>query len=212
MIAVATNSRCLPICTVGCTVRSLPRFKGSDDASWLAGGQVGCQWQTGSWVLGIEGDFSATDISRDFIAVAPFPGPPAAPVFLTGDRLLFEHDWEASVRGRLGWAWDRFMVYATGGVAFANVEATFFPVGSPFAFKADDTLTGWTVGGGFEYAFTPNFSLGVEYRFSSYDTGDFNHGTVLVGAVDRAVTSAHDFETHQVTARLNWRFGSIFGW
>jgi outer membrane immunogenic protein len=182
---------------------------GNDDASFIGGGQLGCQWQSGSWVVGIEGDFSGTDINRTFVA-----GPLVRSPFLPGDALRFQNDWESSVRGRLGWAWDRWMVYATGGVAFANVEATFFPIDSALAFSDSRTLTGWTIGGGVEYAFWQNVSFGLEYRFSSYDTERFNHGTILVGnnfAIP--LTSDHDFETHQVTARLNWRFysGALFG-
>jgi outer membrane immunogenic protein len=177
---------------------------GDDDASFIGGGQVGCQWQSASWVFGVEADFSGTDINRTFVA-----GPLVRSPFLPGDALNFQNDWESSVRGRLGWAWDRWMIYATGGVAWANIETTFFPIDSPFAFSDSRTLTGWTIGGGVEYAFWQNVSFGLEYRFSSYDTERFNHGT-LVGI---PLTSDHDFETHQFTARLNWRFysGSLFG-
>ena len=102
---------------------------------------------------GIEGDFNGTDISRDFVIV-PLGGGPLG-LFLPGDRFSLSNDWQASIRGRLGWAFDRFQIYATGGVAWANFTLDAELVGIP-VISSSKTLTGWTVGGGFEYAFTPN--------------------------------------------------------
>jgi outer membrane immunogenic protein len=183
-------------------------FGGGDETGFIGGGQAGCQWQTGAFVLGFEGDFDGTDIERTFVSqglVAPF---------VAGDTFSLSNNWQASLRGRLGWAFDRFMVYTTGGISWANFEASAFLVGNPpLAFSADKTLTGWTVGGGFEWAFTPNWSLGLEYRFSQYDRESFGFGTLLVapGALAPFRVNA-ELDTHELTARLNWRFGSIFGW
>jgi len=174
-----------------------------NNGSFMGGGQIGCQWQVGNWVWGIEGDGDATNLKRDFVFLNDvFP-------FVAGDAFRFENNWQASVRGRLGYAFDRWMVYATGGVAFANLEATAALVGLPI-FQVDKTLTGWTIGGGFEYAFTNNFSLGVEYRFSKFDTDQFGFGpTVLPLAINGFIANS-DLETHEVTARLNYRF-NLFG-
>src|SRR5262249_9222918 len=69
----------------------------------MGGGQVGCQWQSGAFVFGIEGDFDGTSLRRTFVANGfVFP-------FIPGDTLDFKNDWQASVRGRLGYAWDRWM-------------------------------------------------------------------------------------------------------
>jgi outer membrane immunogenic protein len=205
-------------------------FSGSRDSEvgFIGGGQVGCQWQTGSLVLGVEGDFVATDIERTFV-VPPGPTFPFATFgvpFVPGDTFRLQNDWQASIRGRLGWAFDRWMVYATGGVAWANVEveAHFeapFPrdlpgLGGGFA-SADKTLIGATVGGGFEYAFTPNLSFGLEYRFTKFDSENFGLGERFVEVpahgpffVSRPLAVNADLETHEVTARLNWRC-NIFG-
>jgi outer membrane immunogenic protein len=171
----------------------------------VGGGQIGCQWQTGAWVFGIEGDGGASSLKRDFAVVNPvFP-------FVVGDAFRFENNWQASVRGRLGYAFDRWLIYATGGVQFTNVEATAALVGFPIV-QVDKTLTGWTVGGGVEWAFTNNFSLGVEYRFAKYDNENFGFGTFAVLPTALAGFAANaDLETHQVTARLNWRFNWFGG-
>ena len=178
----------------------------NNDATFMGGGQLGCQWQSSNWVFGIEGDFDATDINRTFVA----PGTILFP-FLPGDQIQLRNDWQASVRGRLGYAWDRFLVYATGGVAFANVQVTagFVPVafGVPFLFAQDSqTLVGGTVGAGFEYGITENLSFGVEYRFTDFGSQDFNHGLLGIGLFTPAVTSNASLQTNEVTARLNWRF------
>ena len=191
-------------------------FDSDSETGFVYGGQVGCAWQTGSFVWGIEGDFNGTDISRDFV-VPPGGGPLG--LFLPGDRFSISNDWQASIRGRLGWAFDRFQLYATGGVAWANfnVEVALVPTRfDPGVIASrDKTLQGWTVGGGFEWAFAPNWSLGLEYRFSQYD-GDENSFNRLVapGTLLRFASNA-DLETHELTARVNYRFnlfgGNLFG-
>jgi outer membrane immunogenic protein len=189
-------------------------FNSDSETGFIGGGQVGCQWQTGSFVWGIEGDFVGTDISRDFI-VPPGGGPLG--LFLPGDAFSISNDWQASIRGRLGWAWDRFMIYATGGVAWANFQLDAALVGVPalglpaLFVSRDKTLTGFTVGGGFEYAFTPNWSVGVEYRFSQFDGNEFGFGNRLVAPGTQVAFGGNaDLETQEVTARLNYRF-NLFG-
>jgi outer membrane immunogenic protein len=179
---------------------------GESETGFIGGGQVGCQWQTGAFVLGFEGDFDATNLERTFIVPA---GLAVAP-FVAGDAFTLSNDWQASLRGRLGWAFDRFLVYATGGVTWANFEVAAALVGTPFIVSADKTLTGWTVGGGFEWGFTPNWSLGLEYRFSQYDRENFGLGTLLVGATALPFAANAELETHEITARVNYRF-NLFG-
>jgi outer membrane immunogenic protein len=185
---------------------------GGSEGAFVGGGQVGFNWQAGSWVFGIEGDFQATSAERTLVCCGPLG---LALGFTPGDTLSVKNDWQASVRGRIGYAWDRFMVYGTGGVAFANLEATvaIAPVLTPagtvpglFA-SASDTLTGWTAGGGIEFGLWDNWSLGVEYRFTSFDASDFNHGNLFLDPIiSSPLRSSFDLETHEVTARLNYRF------
>jgi outer membrane immunogenic protein len=77
-------------------------------------------------------------------------------------------DWEGSVRARAGVAFERFMPYITGGVAFTHLEA------SNAGGKDTKTRTGWTAGAGLEYALTDNVSLRGEYRYSGYGKTSFN--------------------------------------
>jgi outer membrane immunogenic protein len=177
---------------------------GNDEAAFVGGGQVGFNWQTGAWVWGIEGDFQGTSLKRTFVCCGPLV---PLDFFVQGDTFSVKNDWQASIRGRIGYAWDRFMVYGTGGVAFTNIEVTaaLVPVGGVgLIASASDTLTGWTAGGGIEFGLWDNWSLGVEYRFSSFDAADFQHGNLPLTLIP--LRSSFDLETHEVTARLNYRF------
>ena len=105
---------------------------------------------------------------------------------------------QASLRARAGFAWDRFLIYATGGIAFANAklesEGTIvFDDQSTADFNDSDssTLTGWTAGGGVEYAFTDNIIGRVEVRYSDFGKDTFHlndSGDVKAGFSQTAAT------------------------
>jgi outer membrane immunogenic protein len=171
-------------------------FNRDSNASWIAGGQIGYNWQMGQWVFGIEGDIDAQDFSRTRV-VGTAIGP-----FLVGDAFTVESNWQASLRGRIGYAaWERTLLYVTGGVAWTNVKGTASLVGIG-TFTNDTTVTGGTVGVGLEYAFTNNISLGIEGRWSFYGDQTFNGGT-LIGA---AVTDKVSLDTAEVMGKINFRF------
>jgi outer membrane immunogenic protein len=73
------------------------------------------------------------------------------------------------VRGRLGWAFDRVLIYGTGGLAWANVDYKVFTQNTGNGVNAhiddDYTATGWTAGGGFAWAFDDNWSAGAEVLY-----------------------------------------------
>jgi len=171
-------------------------FTGNNSSSWLAGGQLGYNWQApgSSWVFGIEGDVHAQDFDRTRV-VGVAIGP-----FIPGDSFRVESDWQASIRGRIGYSWDRLLIYATGGVAFAQRKVTVNLVGLATATN-DDTLTGGTVGGGLEYAIWNNVSIGVEGRWSFY--GDQTI-TGTIGGIP--VTDKISLDTAEVLGKLNFRF------
>lgn len=109
---------------------------GLDVDGAFGGAQLGVNWQVSPrWVLGLEADISASDI-----------GVGAAKV-----------DWFGTVRGRIGYTWDRMMLYGTGGIAFADTN-----------FNA--SFVGWTLGFGLEWVFAPRWSAKIEYLY--IDFGD----------------------------------------
>jgi outer membrane immunogenic protein len=102
---------------------SLPSVTGHT-SGFLGGGQVGCNYQfTPNLVIGIEGDGSAADIKGDVTESVVFTNPlllpPPGSIVITGTARA-KTEWLASVTGRLGWAWDRWLIYAKGGVAWAG--------------------------------------------------------------------------------------------
>ena len=171
-------------------------FDKDTTSSVIGGGQIGYNWQTGAWVFGIEGDIDAQDFSRNRV-VGTTIGP-----FVAGDAFSVESRWQASLRGRIGYAaWDRSLLYVTGGAAWTNFKGTASLVGLG-TFSNDTTITGGTVGLGYEYAITNNLSLGIEGRWSFY--GDRTLNTSL--GSDKV-----SLDTAEVMGKLNWRFGGFGG-
>jgi outer membrane immunogenic protein len=159
-----------------------------------AGGQIGYNWQGGPFVLGVEftGDWaSMTGSNNSRVFVAP----------LNTNRTKV--DAIAALTGRFGYAWDAgALIYVKGGGAWAGdkYDARVAATGV-FAASATETRAGWTVGGGFEYDFAPNWSVAVEYHH--YDFGSKNVTFTGPGAgIDRIGQTVD-----MITTRLNWRFG-----
>jgi outer membrane immunogenic protein len=157
---------------------------GSFDADgWLLGGLVGVNYQAGQTVFGLEADINKTDISGGTTCVA------------VGGPCDFNNTWLATGRVRLGYAFDRFLPYVTGGVAYGNLKANVPGIGS-----AEDKRFGWTAGVGAEYAFSPNLTWKTEYLF--VDLGKFDCGLPCgVGSPTNV-----KFDAHIVRTGLNLRF------
>src|SRR5262249_61946227 len=104
--------------------------------------------------------------------------------------------WLATVRGRLGYAADRFMPYVTGGAAFGNIKASV-----PGLAVASSDNAGWVLGAGLETALSPNWTAKVEYLY--VDLGSFNCG-LNCGAV--SATDKVSFHTNLLRAGVNYKF------
>lgn len=164
----------------------------SDADGFVAGGQVGYNYQVGSFVFGAEADLS-------------WSGMDSSVGFLDGAGEAFELtneiNWLGTVRGRAGVAIDRFLVYATAGVAFADVETE---ITDEFggSLSNSDTRIGWTVGAGVEAFITPNLTARLEYLY--VDLGDDELDLAHEGPV--TLTSETDFNAHIVRGALNYKF------
>jgi len=136
-----------------------------DPQGAIGGGQIGYNWQTGNWVLGLEADIQAADQHGDFNSSFTVLGVPTSQA--TSEKL----DWFGTVRGRLGYAWDRSLLYATGGWAYGHekccaiVTAGGVTTVSHFSEHYSD---GWTVGAGYEYAFADRLSARIEYLYVDF--------------------------------------------
>jgi outer membrane immunogenic protein len=193
-----------------------PALVGLDRDGFIAGGQVGYNWQfSPSWVFGVEADISYVD-NRDNLNVVtlslPNAAPPNAPL---NNTFRSGMEYFGTVRGRIGYAWDRTMVYATGGLAYGDVEnsATLFGAAGQIQFAGGGRRfeTGYTVGGGIEHAFTPNLSFKAEYLY--YDLGSNTVNVALVpggGGGGTGYDTRFQNDGHIVRAGLNFKLGG--GW
>jgi outer membrane immunogenic protein len=150
----------------------------NDGDGGLIGGTAGFNFQVNQFVFGIEGDLSWANWDQD--GSFTFPGGGGfTPFTLTVDRDI---DWFGTLRGRVGFAFDRFLIFGTGGLAAAGVDTTTTAVFTPtttgdFAGSSDDTEFGWTLGGGGEVAVTQHITIKAEALY-------FNLGDQSVIATD----------------------------
>jgi outer membrane immunogenic protein len=158
------------------------RTGGFNTSGGLVGGTLGYNYQVGQAVFGVEGDIDWADINGT-------TNNACALGCKTSD------DWLSTVRGRLGYAADRFMPFITGGAAFGDIKTST----SGFA-GATQTNAGWTVGAGLEFAIAQNWTAKAEYLY--VDLGKFNCGLSCgVTATDNV-----SFTTNLVRAGVNYRF------
>src|SRR5262245_28160196 len=168
------------------TAPAFPAFNtGNFDVSGgLVGGTIGYNWQAGNWVYGIEGDIDWADISGSTTFACPV-------------GCQTSNTWLGTARGRIGYAYDRFLPYVTGGVAFGDIRARLGVID-----VANDTNVGWTAGAGIEFAVANNWTMKAEYLY--VDLGDFNCGTVC--GVPAAAVDNVSFRTNIFRGGINYRF------
>jgi outer membrane immunogenic protein len=155
----------------------------------LFGGTIGYNWQSGAIVYGIEGDFDWSGV-KGSVACAP------------GISCETSSSWLATFRGRVGYAFDRWLPYITAGGAYGNVKATASVPILGLASSASNDQLGWTAGAGLEYAFMGNWTAKLEYLY--VDLGSANLGT-------SPVVNNVSFKENIVRAGLNYKFsGPIF--
>ena len=183
-----------------------------DRDGFIGGGQIGYNWQfTPSWVVGLEADISYVD-GRETINVVtaslPTAAPPNAPL---NNTFRSRMEYFGTFRGRIGYAWDRTMIYATGGLAYAEVEnsASFFNAANQLQFDGGRRRmeTGYTVGGGIEHAFSPNWSVKAEYLYYDLGSNVVNVAAVPGGGGVGGYNSRFENDGHIVRAGLNYKFG-----
>lgn len=163
----------------------------------FAGGQVGYNWQTGSWVLGVEASYSGVR-ARDTLK--------------NNNTLTAADDlWKTKIEdlilvtGRLGYSWGPSLIYVKGGYASAHVGlSTLDTAGAPGSASASHRHGGWTIGAGWEHKFTRNISFGLEYDYIDLNSKQYTQTFVPVfgdGTVDNVAPTIH-----AVSARLNFHF------
>lgn len=169
-------------------------FGGLSPSGGFGGGQIGYNWQGGfgyaPLVLGIEADIQGAGIEDKG----------------TDGTYTYKSslDYFGTVRGRVGYAVDRALIYATGGFAYGGIRNEAL---APAGFSTSTTATGYVLGGGVEYKVTPSWSLKGEYQYINLGKND----PTLAGASysgDGGTVNDDAFHTFRVG--LNYHVGSVY--
>jgi outer membrane immunogenic protein len=164
-------------------------------SGFLVGGTLGANYQMGDYALGIEGDGDWTNLHGNSgttcSGISTAVPPPVS--------CQTQSEWLATVRGRLGYAFDRILLYGTAGAAFGNIQAGLNP---PSTF--DSRLeAGWVAGAGVEFAISANWTAKVEYLFVDLSSGACSTVANCGGAAGSSVS----FNENIVRAGVNFKFG-----
>ena len=161
-------------------------------SSFIGGGTLGSNWQpVGSpFVLGLEGEFGYLKLTGEAFDPNTLVGTQTISDVLGSAKV---GNWYGMVTGRLGYAFDRVLLYVKGGAAFVRTQASVLDQCTAtgcgnwlISTSGSETATTWTVGGGVEWAFAPNWSVKGEYMFIGLNNHDFQtsgFATTSSGAV-----------------------------
>ena len=195
-----------------------PSSVSSDNTNFASGAQIGFNTQFGSTVIGVEADLTYGGVSRREISFGALNEP---------NIFRQDLDWLGTARGRVGVAFDQVLVYATGGLAFADVtnRVSFHrPTDSAFQYlgRSSDWAVGYAVGGGVEFmlpAALERFSfigrligassVTVRAEYLYFDLGE---KSVIVNALPgvalNSFTSHFETRGHIGRVGFNYRFGT----
>jgi outer membrane immunogenic protein len=170
---------------------------------FIAGGQAGFNYQIGAFVLGVEGDISWSLINGETTNAAVLVANRFSTVSLEADRI-------AMVAGRLGFAFDNWLIYAKGGWAWVDFQSSGLTTNAAGAIIANthgaERRDGFIIGGGVEWGFATNWSVKAEYNFIDLGTDRVTR-TVLPNDI---LLRDLDTQIHLVKFGLNYRF-NLFG-
>jgi outer membrane immunogenic protein len=150
----------------------------------VAGGQLGYNWQTGPFVLGLESDLDWTNLSgsKSDAGVCATDG---------GGQCQTSQSWLGTTRGRVGYAFGSWLPYVTGGAAYGDIRST-QPSGT-----ASTTRLGWTAGAGVEYSISPRWSAKLEFLHLDLGTAAFmgaaSNTTITTPAKDDIVRAGINY-------------------
>ncbi|MGY2046889.1 carbohydrate porin [Methylobacterium sp. JK268] len=171
----------------------------------------GYNWQFGPWLYGVEATLDGANLKRPLGSGAPgfgYEGVDPAFALIRGKT-----DALGTLRARFGYAFDRFLVYGSLGLAGAGTRflATYPDLagGAVSAARRDEVTVGFTLGVGVQFAVSPHLALGIDYRYADYgSTPRFGLGTIPGAAGGPVLTRASE-TSNQVLARLSWHPGGL---
>jgi outer membrane immunogenic protein len=173
---------------------------------YMLGGQIGCDYQfRPSWVVGIEGAATGGNIHGSTSVATPA---------LLGDSANFREttDLLTSITGRIGYAWNNWLLYAKGGAAWASDRYSASDVLATYDFEGSETRFGWTAGAGVEWAFSDIWSVRLEYDYYGFGTRSVNFTDNVSGTVGpldikqdiQVIKVGVNFHPYPIGAPLGW--------
>ena len=168
-----------------------------DTSGGFVGGVAGFNWQSGAFVVGIEGDYHWADISGRSAVVNV--GPPNL-----GDTYFTKLRGFGDIKGRVGYAAGPVLWFVSGGAAIGDIQHRYDAAlngGAGNTFVQNDTRWGWTVGAGLEYMFAQNWSAKVEYNYI-----DLGRSTINYAAPPTTIRSEWTDTFHTIKAGVNYHF------
>lgn len=177
-----------------------PQDEGSGTGrGFVGGGQLGCDYQAGNFVFGVQGMFDGANLTEAHL--------------YTNDHDFTDHtkvSWFATLTGRIGYAFTpAALIYAKGGAAWVRDKFTETcpagTIGYVCPGEATATRTGWTVGGGMEYRLSQNWSLFAEYDYMGFGT---HRSTLVYPSASPTLTYEYDIEQNvqNVLVGVNYRY------
>lgn len=188
---------------------AMPSSYSYTNSGGVAGGQVGCNQQTGNFVVGLEADIDWAHLNgAQSIATSGVPG--FVPGFFSSGSNL---QWLGTIRGRVGFTpTDHWLIYGTGGLAYGDVNyntSVAFPTTNDFqTISTTRTEVGWTIGAGVEWAFNNNWTVRAEYLY--VDLGPRNLTTIGSGRAPNLTDTLSDGFSNKynlVRVGINYKFG-----
>lgn len=166
----------------------------------LVGGVAGYDWQlSNNMVFGILGDVSWANLSGD---VCVEEG--GCDASNTDSYANVSIDMLATARARLGFTFDKALIYATGGVAYATASSSISYAVQGLTISDDVKLFGWTIGGGIEYKINQNLSIGAEYLHIDFGSNVVNYSHPLMAPISIGVDTSTTVDL--VRGSLIYRF------
>jgi outer membrane immunogenic protein len=196
-----------------------------DDRTGFTGGaQIGYNWQFGSMVIGLEADINYLDRKGRGAAYTLVGAGPYAGYELDVNEARSGSNWFGTIRPRIGFAFDRTMIYATGGLAYSGsknssgevrlFDTTVVPNAEIARWAGsgrNGSNWGWALGAGVEHAFGNNWSAKLEYLYVDFDRGGHRDLVRVSGAAAASQVTfrgdRNDDSMHIVRVGLNYKFG-----
>jgi len=168
-----------------------------DSGGGIVGGQIGYRWQAASWVFGLEAQGDWANLRNERTSLFN----PA-------------NTWKSNINGlglftgQVGYAWNTALLYVKGGAAVANqrfdIFNAFTGIGTA---QAERTRWGGVIGVGLDYAFTPNWTFGVEYDYLFRTNGGNTFLTPGLAPLITSISANSRTDVSMITGRISYKFG-----